>query len=91
MKKQSSIELIEEKIKFQMKLAQMDKNNGVDWSMSVVIKQLEQLYFDVCEQSKELHKQEIIEAREKAPNLEAKYKGEAEDYYNYTYETNIKK
>lgn len=40
----------------------------------------------VIRKAKELHKQEIIEAREKAPNLEAKYKSEAEDYYNYTYE-----
>lgn len=41
---------------------------------------------DITLKAKQMHKQEIIEAREKAPNLEAKYKGEAEDYYNYTYE-----
>ena len=89
MKKQSSIELIEEKIKFQMKLAQMDKNNGVDWSMSVVIKHLEQLYFDVCEQSKELHKQEIIEAWENGYREFYDGSSNPNEYYKNTYETNI--
>lgn len=55
--KQSSIELIEEKIKFQMESAQIDRNNGVDWSMSVVISAFKKLLKEV-ERSKEIEKHE---------------------------------
>jgi hypothetical protein len=61
----TAVELIEEKIKFQMKSAKMDKNNSVEWSMSIVIKRLENLYFDVCEQAKEMERQQMIDFYQK--------------------------
>jgi hypothetical protein len=84
----TAVELIEEKIKFQMKSAKMDKNNSVEWSMSIVIKRLENLYFDVCEQAKEMERQQIKSARHSGRqdlrDNGAMYK-EDEQYYNETY------
>ncbi len=62
MKKVTAVELIEEKIKFQIKLAKMDRNNNVQWSMDVIISSLENMYYNECEQAKEMEKQQIIDA-----------------------------
>lgn len=82
--KQSSIELIEEKIKFQMESAQMDRNNGVDWSMSVVIGTLKKLLTEV-EQSRLIHKQEIVEAHESGVGS-VEY-GYGVEYYEETFKS----
>lgn len=83
--KQSSIELLEEKIKFQMKLAQMDRNNGVEWSMSIVYSRLNKLLTDI-EQAKQMHKQETFDAWENG--FREFYDGSStpEQYYKETYE-----
>ena len=62
----------------------MKKQSSIEWLV-------EQLHngkelSTVIRKAKEMHKQEIIEARDTAPNMITRYLGEAEDYYKNTYE-----
>ena len=57
----TAIGLIEQRVKFEMDIVQMDSNNGVQMSMSVFQGILKKILIQV-EQSKEMEKQQIIEA-----------------------------
>lgn len=67
-----------------MKTRKMKKQSSIDF---LVQKLAENgiLHSSDIHEAKELHKKEIIKARETAPNSITEYIGEAEDYYNWTY------
>ena len=53
----TAIELIEEKVKFEIDIVKMDYNNGVQISMSVFSGMLKKILIEI-EQAKEMEKQE---------------------------------
>lgn len=61
MKKQTAVEQIQEQIQIEIKTIQIDVNNEVEWSMSVVKSRFEKL-LKYSESIKEMEKQQIIDA-----------------------------
>jgi len=60
MKKQTAVEEIQQKIEFEIKNIQMDMNNEVEYSMSVIKNRFEKL-LKYSESIKEMEKQQIID------------------------------
>ena len=56
----TAVELIEEKVKFEIGIVKMDYNNGVQISMSVFSGMLKKILNEV-HQAKEMEKQQIID------------------------------
>lgn len=82
--KMTAVELIEEKVKFEIGIVKMDYNNGVQISMSVFSGMLKKILIEV-EQAKEMEKQQIIDA---VNNGWRQYDGKT--YYEKTYKNTNK-
>lgn len=63
-KKQTALEEIQERIKFEMQIIQMDMNNGVEYSMSVIKNQFKKL-LEYSESIKDIEKEHIIQSYNK--------------------------
>ena len=92
MAQQTSVETIEKQIDFEIEKFEMDFNNGVEWSMRIMLKSLERIKRK-AEQAKEMHKEEITKTavichfegtRQKAKNSK-EYLKYAEECYNQTF------
>ncbi len=84
--KMTAVELIEQRLKFEMDIVQMDYNNGVQMSMSVFYGILKKILIQV-EQAKEMEKEQIIDAWNNG--FREFYDGSStpEEYYNKTFKS----
>jgi hypothetical protein len=83
MEQMTAVELIEEKVKFEIDIVKMDYNNGVQISMSVFSGMLKKILIQV-EQAKKMEKQQIINAWE---DVGADGITTAEQYYKETFKS----
>ena len=83
MKQTTAVERITESIKHVKTLLEMDYNNGVQWSMRIMYKNINEI-LSIAEEQKELERQQIIDAAnsiDEYPNSRPDRLSFGEQYY----------